>query len=82
MAKVRIALAKWNRNGAVASIDDGESSVDIVLHKTRCDSNAVCVAAARKLRKLADDFERLSKMDDAFKEKTQRAASKPSQESE
>lgn len=77
MAKTKIRLALWNDKGAVAGIEDGDmNDVDIVLHKGKRDAKAICLEAAKRLRKLADDFERLSEMDEPFKETTQRAATK------
>ena len=76
MPKARIRLAMWNSNGAVAGIEDDDMNVDIVLHKSRQEPKAICKEAAKQLRRLADDFERLATMDEPFKEKTQRAAEK------
>lgn len=77
MAKAKIRLAMWNSRGAVASISDGDmDDVDIVLQKVNRDPTKICTEAANRLRKLADDFDRLATMDDPFKEKTQREAAK------
>lgn len=75
MAKPRIKLALWNDEGAVASIEDNMEDVDIVLHKTNRDPKVICLKAAKRLRKLADDFERLANMENPFKEETQKKAS-------
>lgn len=77
MAKVSIRLAILNSTGSVASIEDNEGNmIDLVIRENRRDAKSICLKASEKLRKLADDFERLSVMEDPFKEKTQRAASK------
>ena len=75
--KVRIRLARWNSQGAVAGInDDDMNDIVLVLNKSKQDPNAICKEAANRLRQLADGFDRLSTMDDPFKEKTQFAAMK------
>lgn len=58
----------------MASVGDGDlHNIDIVSCKSTKDPVSICLEAARRLRKLADDFERLSAIDEPFKEKTQRA---------
>jgi hypothetical protein len=77
MPKARIRLAMWNSQGAVAGIEDDDmNDINLVLHKSRQDPKAICKEAAKRLRRLADDFDRLSTMDEPFKEKTQRVAAK------
>ena len=77
MPKARIRLAMWNSQGAVAGIEDDDmNDIDLVLHKSRQDPKAICKEAAKRLRRLADDFDRLATMDEPFKEKAQRAAAK------
>lgn len=72
---LRIRLARWNSVGAVAGLaNEDHDSVDVVLHKSKQNPKAICLEAAKRLRKLADAFERLSEMDNPFKEATQRAA--------
>jgi hypothetical protein len=79
MAKPKIRLSLWNSDGAVAGIEDDDmGSIDLVLHKSRQDAKTICKAARDKLRRLADAFDRLSAMDDPFKEKTQREAERTS----
>lgn len=74
---LRIHLARWNRVGVVAGVEnEGGESVDVVLHKSTCNPKSICLEAARRLRKLADDFERLSAMEEPFKAATQRAAAR------
>lgn len=75
MAKIQLLLL--GDKGAVAGISDRDfNNVDIVVHKRKRNPKAICTEAAKSLRKLADDFERLSEMDEPFKEKTQRKAAK------
>lgn len=77
MAEARIWLSLYNDKGAVAGIGGSDlKEVDIVLHKGKRDPKAICLEAAKRLRKLADDFERLSVMDEPFRESTQREAAK------
>lgn len=77
VGKVRIRLALFGDTGAVASVENSDMDiVDIVTNGKRRDPQAMCIKAAARLRKLANDFERLSTMESPFKEKTQRAAEK------
>ena len=67
----------WNSKGAVAEIEDDDmNSIEIALNKDRQNPKAICTEAARRLRKLADDFDRLALMEEPFKAKTQLAAAK------
>lgn len=77
MSKLKISLMKWNQQGATAYLenDDGDS-LQISLSKTSQNAKKVCLDAAKKLRKLADDFECLAEMDKPFHFKTQEAVAK------
>ena len=72
---VKISLATLRTNGAVASVvgDDG-NIVDIVRRNLERDPRKICGEASAYLRELADAFDLLSEMPDAFKEASQRKA--------
>ena len=75
--KARISLMHYNDRGAVAAIDDGDMDrVQIVLSQTKRDAPSICAEAAKRLRKLADAFERLAEADDPFTDKAQKQAMK------
>ena len=75
MTRTKIRLSKWNAKGAMAEITDGcMDCVSIVGHRQKQDAKSICEEAASVLRGLADAFDRLSVMEDPFKEKTQKAA--------
>jgi hypothetical protein len=72
---VNISLATLRTNGAVASVvgDDG-NIVDLVRRNLERDPRKICGEASAYLRELADAFDLLSEMPDAFKEASQRKA--------
>lgn len=78
MKKPHISLAHWNNDrGLVASVigDDGLSEVTLVERRSATPRDA-CLAAAGRLRELADAFERLADMDRPCCEKSHKAAMK------
>lgn len=76
MASLAIRLAKWNDLGASAGLDDCDGAyVEVVKCKTSRNAKSICLEAAKRLRKFADDFERLAEADEPFRESTQTAVS-------
>lgn len=69
----RIKLSKWNRSGSMASIvsEDGMNDVVLSCKRSSQDGPAMCHAAAKILRTLADKFEALAATEEPFKETTQ-----------
>lgn len=76
MENISIALMKYNSSGICTCLENEEDMESIEVHVDPCttDHKAVCVETASRLRVLADAFERLSVMDDPFRESTQEAA--------
>ena len=76
MSDLKIYLARYNTTGAIAAIENEDDDSDVTVHIARYnpDPRAACIHAATRLRELADAFDRLSVMEDPFKESTQIAA--------
>lgn len=79
MPEPRIVLSLLNSTGCLAAIeDDDDNRATIVEHNSKRDPVAICTAAAKRLRKMADKFERLAKEETPFKVVTQDAINKSS----
>lgn len=79
MADLKIYLGQNSLGGLFAAIEADYDGDSVTLYATRykSDPRAACIYAAIRLRELADAFDRLSVMDDQFKESTQTAAMTP-----
>jgi hypothetical protein len=74
--KTKISLMLLNENGCVATIENNEDMDSLTLatsNTSRC-GKSMCLKAAKKLRGLADAFERLAKSEQPFTEEAQRKA--------
>lgn len=78
MKTLRIQVGREFPKGVYASVltpDDMGFDDEVVLVKySRHEPKRVCLAAARRLRALADAFERLAKMDNPMSYAAQKAA--------
>lgn len=72
---LKIGLAMYNSNGATAFLEDDEGkTINVLTHSERRNPKQICRLSAKKLRSLADAFDRLAEMDEPFKEKTHKRA--------
>lgn len=75
MSELSIALTEYKSNGLCAYIEkEGAGSLDLYIDTYSENAEEVCAMAARRLRRLADAFDRLSKMENPCNPGTQKAA--------
>lgn len=75
MSELSILLCKYNFTGLAACVADHEDSeIQTHLERVTDDAEGVCLAAANKLRLMAEAFELLGQMPDPCKPATQEAA--------
>lgn len=75
MSELSVALCEYDSNGLCAYIEkEGEGSLDLYIDTYSENAEEVCAMAARRLRRLADAFDRLGKMKDPCNPDTQKEA--------
>lgn len=62
----KILLSLLNNDGTIASLEDGDSDVTIVVSNTSRNGKKICLEAARRLRIFADRFEKLAQFDNPY----------------
>jgi hypothetical protein len=62
----KILLSLLNNDGTIASLEDGDSDVTIVVSNTSRNGKKICLEAAKRLRMFADRFEMLAEFDNPY----------------